>query len=363
MKIKKYDKTDFEKDEIDVFDKENYGIDEFVMIDKRGRTLIKNAKRTIQLDILNPDREELIEKAMNDMYDHFATYKEEDLNNYDLQIEIFEVENMLKDEFLPLQSEPIFDEDYNGKIPTEISTDDEAERLLEYIVHQTRAELAKWNDLKKDSLARQCISASDELEKICIDIGVPTIHIGINQELKYGTFHHFTIIRIPFCDGTNKNYLADCTYRQFFTKQSSNPRRIGVMRGPATGCSIGYFMISDERRKKIAEQILQKGYIEATPEVIKAYFDAVIFSGRDRNYYEANDINYLNPDEISTNKYTATNYLDMLSENLKYEAKSISEVAKEILMSQKLFPSQTDLNQACSSSTNCSIERGATDGR
>ena len=49
MKIKKYDKTDFEKDEIDVFDKENYGIDEFVMIDKRGRTLIKNAKRTIQL--------------------------------------------------------------------------------------------------------------------------------------------------------------------------------------------------------------------------------------------------------------------------------------------------------------------------
>lgn len=355
------DKMDYYGDEADIDDAANYFIDDPAMIDKKGRELIENARKAIQLDKSNSDRDRLIEEAMNAMYNHFATYEELDLSNYALQIEIFEVECMLKDEFLPLQSEPIFDEDYNGTVPTEISTDEDAEKLLEYIVHQTRAKLAKWNDLKNDSLAQQCIYTSDELEKICLSIGVHTIHIGINQELKYGMFHHFTIIRVPFSDGTHKNYLADCTYRQFFTRNESNPRRIGVMRGPAKGCSIGYFMISDERRKKIAEQILQKGYIEATPEVIKAYFDAVAFSGRDRRFYEVNNIDYLNPDEITTDYYTAEDYLEILSENLRYEAKSISEVAKEILASHKLCPSQDDLNQASLRPTDRSIGRGVDD--
>ncbi|MBQ3414882.1 MAG: hypothetical protein IJH39_05950 [Clostridia bacterium] len=328
-----------------IFDGENPDINEFAMVDRKGKELIENAKRAIQLDKTTPNRDKIIEEAMNAMYDHFATYEEVDLKNDDIQIEIFKVENMLKNEFLPIQSEPIFDKNFNGEAPTKISTDEEAEKLLDYIVHQTRGKLAKCTDLKNDSLARQCINTSDELERICSKMGLHTIHIGINQELNYGTFHHFTIIRVPFSDGTHKNYLGDCTYRQFFTKEEANPRRIGVMRGEVRGCSIGYFMTSDEKRKEIAEQILQKGYIEATAEVIKAYFDAVIFSGRDKHFYEANNIDYLNPNELTTD-YTAKDYLNIIGNNLKYRAKSIDDFSEEILDPHKISSTQTDLDKA-----------------
>ena len=317
------------------------------IIDEKGRELIEHAKEMIGLDRSNPDRDVRIEEAMNAMYDYFSKYDAEKLSNFDLQVEIFEVEDMLDREFLPIQSEPVYDEEDSCLVPTEINSDEDAKKLLEYIVHQTRKERSKWNDIKNESLKQLCIDTSYSLEEICKDIGVDTVHIGINPKLQYGSFHHFTIVRVPFSDGTNKNYLADCTYRQFFTKSDSNPRRIGVMRGPAKGCSIGYFMTLNDERKKIAEELLQNGYIEATPNVIKAYFDAVLFSDRDSSYYEELGLDYLNPDDIERAEYySAEEYLDILSITLRRQSKSITEVAKEILTSEKLCPSQEDLKQA-----------------
>ena len=315
-------------------------------IDEKGRELIENAKRMIGLDTSNPDRDRLIKEAMDAMYDHFAKYDKYTLGNLQLQIEIFEVEEMLGKEFLPIQSEPVYDEEYDGVVPSTIDSEAEARQLLDYIVHQTRKERSKWNDIKNDPLKQLCIDTSYSLEDICKGIGIDTIHIGINPQLQYGSFHHFTIVRVPFSDGTMKNYIVDCTYRQFFTKSDSNPRRIGVMRGPAKGCSIGYFMTMNEKRKKMAEELLQNGYIEATPEVIKAYFDAILFSDRDSSYYEEHGLDYLNPDDIERAEYfSAEKYLDILSVTLGRQSKSISEVAKEILTSKKVCPSQDDLKQ------------------
>ncbi len=42
------------------------------------------------------------------MYDYFTTYSEEDLDNFNLQLEIFKVEKLLKDEYLSLQTKPDF---------------------------------------------------------------------------------------------------------------------------------------------------------------------------------------------------------------------------------------------------------------
>ena len=321
--------------------------DKIDVIDEHGRELIEKAKQMIGLDKSDPNRDRLIEEAMNAMYEYFAKFDGTKLNSFDLQMEIFEVEEMLDKEFLPIQSEPIYDEDFGGSNPAKIESEADARQLLDYIVHQTRKNRSKWNDIKNDPLKQQCIDTSYDLEKICEDIGVDTVHIGINPELQYGSFHHFTIVKVPFSDGTSKNYLADCTYRQFFTKSDSNPRRIGVMRGPAKGCSIGYFMTLNEHRKKIAEEILQNGYIEATPDVIKAYFDAVLFCDRDSSYYEERGLNYLNPDDIEKAEYySAEEYLDILGRTLSRQSKSIAEVAKEILSSEKLCPSQDELKQA-----------------
>ena len=313
--------------------------------------------QAIGLDKSNPDRDRLIEEAMNAMYDHFATYDESSLNKFALQLEIFEVEKMLDNEFLPLKSDPIYDADYQGTVPAEISTYEDARKVLDYIVHQTREDLSKWNDLKNEPLSQQCIDTSWKLEKICANIGIQTIHIGVNQDLGHGMFHHFTIVRVPFSNETHRNYLADCTYRQFFTKYNSNPRRIGVTRGPQKGCGLGYFMIIDDKRKRIAEEILQKGYIEATPEVIKAYFDGIVFSGRGKDYYEQNGIDYLNPEELVV-QYTASEYMEIVGKVLCKKEKSISDVVGEILTSKELCPSQEDVGSVGLGSDELSIERG-----
>ena len=314
-------------------------------IDRKGKELIENAKKAIATDKSNPNRNILIEEAMNAMYDHFSTYSEDDLNNFNLQIEIFKIERLLENEYLSLQTEPRFNENHRGDIPTAIREEDDATKTLDYIVYQTRKKLSKHHNLQTDSLGKQCFNTSCDLEEICSTIHLDTLHVGINQNLGPGMFHHFTIIRMPFENGENKNYLIDCTYRQFFTKADSNPRRIGVMRGPAKGCSIGSYMMMTQRRKEIAETILLKGYIEATPEVIKEYFDAVVYSGRDKSYYEEHNLNFMNPDDVIPN-YTAQDYMQMLINNRGISGKSIHEVADEIINSQDLCPNQAEFEHA-----------------
>ena len=57
-------------------------------------------------------------------------------------------------------------------------------------------------------------------------------------------------------------------------------------------------MMMDEARKRMAEEILVKGYVELTPENIKYYFDGFVFSGRNGFYYEQ-----LNKSVIEKNDY------------------------------------------------------------
>lgn len=59
----------------------------------------------------------------------------------------------------------------------------------------------------------------------------------------------------------SKSYLIDCTYRQFFRDKYDKESHCG------------YYMVQDEMRRRVAEQILKYGWIEATPENIKAYMD------------------------------------------------------------------------------------------
>ena len=318
--------------------------DEPANIDDKGRQLIENVKKAISTDKSNPDRERLIEEAMNAMYSHFATYREEDLNCFNLQIELFNVERMLSDEYI-IESEPIFDENNEPVLPSNIDSEKDVTQLLDYIVYQTRKDLSKHSNLRVDSLEKQCFGTSYKLEDICAKIGVEAIHFGVDQELNHGMFHHFTMARIALKDGTYRNYLVDCTYRQFFTKSESNIRRIGVMRGPAKGASIGAYMTMTERRKEIAESLLSRGYVEATPEVIKEYFDAIVFSGRDKEYYDEHGLDYMNPDDIVP-EYTAKDYIEMIIDRRLTKGKDMSAIANEIINDKALCPNPDELTNA-----------------
>ncbi len=276
-------------------------------IDEIGLSLIKKAKEVIGLDKSVKERDNLIELAMNDLYNHFMQYSEERLNDFELQLELFEIEELLSKEYLPINTIPAYNEN-------EMNIPNNAETIIEYIVYKTRKRLSEHHNLETDSLEKECPQSSFYVEDICSKLDLETIHIGLNQNLRPGMFHHFTIVRIRLSDNTYKNYLVDCTYRQFFTKAKSNPRRIGVMRGPAKGCSIGSYMMLTDRRKEIAKAILTNGYIELTPDVFKEYFDAIIYSGRDKEYYSQNGLDYMNHNDIIPS-YSVENYLQALFHN------------------------------------------------
>lgn len=85
--------------------------------------------------------------------------------------------------------------------------------------------------------------------------------------------HSFAIV------GSNKKmYIVDCAYRQFFSlSYNIDSEELNQM-------DPGIFMLEDEKRKKVAEQILKQGYIELTEENLKLYLDGfVLAAGKGMN--------------------------------------------------------------------------------
>jgi hypothetical protein len=77
-----------------------------------------------------------------------------------------------------------------------------------------------------------------------------------------GQRHAFLVAKLK--DG--KTYLIDTTFRQFFDSSSVGERRVGMS---------GALMRESEGGSRIADQILARGYVELTPEVAKAYGEAL----------------------------------------------------------------------------------------
>lgn len=130
------------------------------------------------------------------------------------------------------------------------------EAKITSIVQKERRHLMKDNDLATASLAGEC---EDSTLRVLIDSAskgfeeATCLFPGAYLE-KNSAGHNCSIINL-----NGKSYLIDCTYRQFFEESLSE--------------QCGIYMINDESRRRVAEQILKYGWIEATPENIKAYMD------------------------------------------------------------------------------------------
>lgn len=136
-----------------------------------------------------------------------------------------------------------------------------------------------------------CSEVACEIGSICEKIGIENQTIIINpffSKLSYSPFdekledsvrHFASIITIK-----DKKYLVDPTYRQFFMINQNNINRIGVPY--LNSCNPGFFMMKNESYKKIAEHLINFGWIEATAQNLKAYFDGFAISFRNGIYYE-----------------------------------------------------------------------------
>ncbi len=309
------------------------------IIDNKGRELIASIEFLVkELDKSDPNRDKLINDAMNKLYEHLSTYPEEILQNEELIFTIYKLERLLSNEFIDIDSEPDFDEDDEKEYPRKIKNESDSKEAMEYLVYRTRKNLsAKFNsNIKDESFDKMCISTNDYVKKLCRDLKIKHMDLQVDQKLKYGLFHCFTITKFDLGNNIKKYYLIDCTYRQFFTKTFSNINRIRVMRGLAKGASVGSYMIMDEKRKKIAEELLQKGYIEATPENLKAYLDGIVFSGRDYEFYKSNGLDFKNPNDCIP-KYTVSQYMDKLIKSTRGVSKNTNKIDENEIEIDDLF--------------------------
>lgn len=180
-----------------------------------------------------------------------------------------------------IDSEPFVDDKIDLEEYNEEMTD---EQKLTIIVQTERRRLSKLTDkngqaynIMNDNLRGDCTVSAGKIVKECYSRGISSTQIftrnairSLNGEkMSKHLGHNFTLAKIG-----EKHYIIDCTYRQFFSKTNNFPENEDHITDP------GMYMIEDAKRRKIAEQILKNGWIEATPNNLKGYLDGFLMAER-----------------------------------------------------------------------------------
>ena len=195
------------------------------------------------------------------------------------------------------------------------------EEFLDLLVWLTRKGLVEHlsNDddsiigLDNETLSNQCYFSSKLVESICngfnVRCKVIKIPPGFTDEIElYGGsgYHYFAMVQLQ-----SGEYIVDCTYRQFFRLDRNLINRMGVF--GMSGCDPGIYMVSDNKRYDVANKLLKRGWVKASPDNFKHYMDGFALAFRNCLYYEKN-----NEVELKT-PYTFYDY-----------KKFITVIAKEI---------------------------------
>ena len=148
-------------------------------------------------------------------------------------------------------------------------------------------------DLNFLNFTNYCKESSYYIKKICDNNRIKNyllpIYPGYTDKVNLYNGSGFHFINIIFYQ--NIYYLVDVTYSQFFYIERNCIERIGVVK--LSGCTPGKFMIMSESSKKLAMELLKKGYVKLTEDSFKRYLNAFTISFRNGLYYEnTNDFTF-----------------------------------------------------------------------
>lgn len=173
-------------------------------------------------------------------------------------------DNKTKQQTFICESVPYIQKDVDDEYNINMS----AQEILTRIVQKERRHLMKQHDLLSEGLSGECEGSTKRIMLDCTSKGFDAVFLapgyyfpkktrlvdGKNINIPRAEGHNCT-----FVDIHHKNYIIDCTYRQFFLDDGRE--------------HCGKYMLTDKKRESVARQILKYGWIEATPENIKAYMD------------------------------------------------------------------------------------------
>ncbi|MGN1372337.1 MAG: hypothetical protein ACI4XM_08715 [Candidatus Coprovivens sp.] len=253
-------------------------------------------------------------------------------NLYDLlKNKMVKCEELCSEVFI-VDSNPLFDVCDSRFVGKSLSYIDKKD-FLDYIVWFTRMRLLETHqdqnygefiDFNNLSLMNDCKLACNIIKLVCdtllISCDVVKIPPAFTDEFplyRGNGFHYFCLVTLD-----DKKYIIDTTYRQFFTLDSNNINRLGVM--GLNGCKPGVYMMMNESRLKTALGLLRYGFIEANSENLKNYFDGFSLSFRNGLYYEKIGKNAF------TTPYTIDEYFKMLNgEFLLFDYEPISCIGEQ----------------------------------
>ena len=249
---------------------------------------------------------------------------------------------------LLMKSESLFNGKYilNKKINIDknlkITKDSSKEEILDYIVNETRifiSDICKAyglepHDINEYSFESMCGYASFKVVEICNELNIKSYPIIIEpgyikeSPLFEGSNHHYCVI----IELDNEYYLVDCTYKQFFKLGKTQIDRLGIV-----NCSpprVGAYMTMNDERKKLSEEILEKGYTKLTKEKFKNYMDGFTISFRNGLYYEDTKDLSFEP------KYTTEDYIRFLEgkdSQICYESRELLGFQRKPLNDNKMI--------------------------
>lgn len=226
------------------------------------------------------------------------------------QVKLIERTLVPKNYFI-IPSNPIYT--FKNNVPLKPKTDD-ADLILDWLVYMARSSYARqsfWSrsDKNIDNLTfeNECEDMSKIILKICqengIECKIKRINPGFEDTARLYDgikYHDVCVVTL-----SKKEYLVDCTYRQFFMLKGNSFDRIGVPY--LSNACPGIFMTLNNSRMEVANRVLTRGWIPLKDEYAKNYFDGFALSFRNGIYYEeTGDYSY-------TTNYSALDYANFLN--------------------------------------------------
>lgn len=169
-------------------------------------------------------------------------------------------------------------------------TEQEAEEILKWTVQNARDELAKDKNLQEESLLGCCGFGQAITAQTLRNMGLNPNVCNVNPTIGEDTGRHaFITVNIPVKTSEkveDKMYLVDTTFRQFFLREEITNSRGEFIKDKEFGNKVapmaGYWLLKMQGGRKLAEEILSKGYIELTEERAKLYGDSFILEEKER---------------------------------------------------------------------------------